>query len=295
DVAEHYRAALILKPVKLLSDAAALEKVLTEAPKDYSSALILAKLYMHNDKLSDARRVLDEAIRNNQGRDELAELRLVVTERAAKQIAAEQARAYYQLAENTLKRDQPSEALDHLQAAGKADAEILKSVEAQRFQGRVREKMKQPFNALVAYQEVLRQAPTDGDALAACIRLRLATGNREEALNALLRYTLAAGTDAEKLTSAAEFHLQMDRLDDAAALATRAIPRAANAQADKAAERVLGLVHYRKEQFADAVAHLEKADLDDILRDKLVRAYLILGLLRKAEDAVSSGKGAARD
>ncbi len=60
-VSKDYRAWLTLKPVQEVKQAPALEALLHVTPDDKASALILAKLYVENAMLQDARRVLQRA------------------------------------------------------------------------------------------------------------------------------------------------------------------------------------------------------------------------------------------
>src|ERR1700675_1164623 len=98
--------------------------------------------------------------------------------------------------------------------------------------------------AIASYREVLAVEHDGLDTLVPLIGLELKAGQTKEALDHLRRYTLAVGNDPAGLTLAAEFHLEMNRLEDAFELAGRA--RKAGFVASS--QRVLGLVHFRKKE-----------------------------------------------
>lgn len=62
DVLRAYRVWLTLKPVSETADAPLLEALVALMPDDVESAVILARLYLENDRAVDARRVLKRAL-----------------------------------------------------------------------------------------------------------------------------------------------------------------------------------------------------------------------------------------
>src|SRR5207247_69435 len=75
-------------------------------------------------------------------------------------------------------------------------------------------------------------------------------------------------------------------LDDALDLARRAAERTPS----PAAERILGLVAYRRGNHEKAVAHLDKANHDADVLEGLVRSCLALGRLLQAEQRAEAAR-----
>jgi tetratricopeptide (TPR) repeat protein len=92
EVSRHYRYWLTLRSTRALADADALEALLQLAPADSASAALLVSLYVSNDKLADARRVVARARVYHPNDQALAELAV----KAAGDAKAEEA-AYREL------------------------------------------------------------------------------------------------------------------------------------------------------------------------------------------------------
>jgi tetratricopeptide (TPR) repeat protein/transglutaminase-like putative cysteine protease len=196
--------------------------------------------------------------------------------------------AYYQLARACMKQNQIHEAIEHLEVAAKLNPEGVHSVAALQLKGRLHEKIGQLAEAVDAYRQALEQDPESEETLGPLIRLELATEQRSEALDLLRRLTVVAGHNAEGLTQAAGFHLQLGRFDDAMELVRRAeSEKAENSKISEASRaechRIIGLVYLHRQDYSSAVAHLEKAPADAGVIEGLIRAYLALGKLEEAE------------
>ncbi len=132
--------------------------------------------------------------------------------------------AHYELARCSFQEDNYQGALKHLQLAGQFDAQAMSSGGPLYFKARVHEKLGQRTEAIEAYRQVTDLEAVPQDALVPLIRLELKDGKNKDALDHLRRFTLAVGNDPGGLTQAAELHLQMERVEDAFELATRAAP-----------------------------------------------------------------------
>lgn len=187
--------------------------------------------------------------------------------------------AHYQLARSYYQDGNAKAALKHLEAAALSEVNVLSDASALHFKARVQQSLGHVPEAIAAYREALKVENDDLDTLAALIRLEAKAGQTSDALDHLRRFTLAAGKDPSVLTRAAEMHLELGRLDDAFELASRA--RAAGFVVDT--QRVLGLVHLRRQEHERAVFHLERVDPDAEVLDGLIRSYLALGAFAKAE------------
>ena len=75
---------------------------------------------------------------------------------AEKGIAAREAQAHYQLARSCYCEHLSAKALEHLEAAGKADAESMATVSALQFKARIHEKLGQAKEAMEAYRQSLK-------------------------------------------------------------------------------------------------------------------------------------------
>jgi tetratricopeptide (TPR) repeat protein len=204
--------------------------------------------------------------------------RAVLEPLAKKGAAADKAEAHYQLARSFYKKDDPENALKHLDAAEKLDAETVNTVRAHLLRGLVEEDLKRPEEAASAYQLALALDHDSLEALDALVRLSLDAGKSDEALGFLRRYVVVVGDDFEGLLSGADYALRLQRWDDAFELASRA----ADLKFHERAHRIIGLVYLHRGDPIKAVEHLEKAEADDIVLEALIRAQLELGNLREA-------------
>jgi tetratricopeptide (TPR) repeat protein len=107
---------------------------------------------------------------------------------------------------------------------------------------------------------------------------------KDAALDHVRRYTIAAGTDLSSLVKAADLNLQLNRLEEAFDLATRA----RNLGFQAKAQRVLGLVYLAKQDYIQAAFHLERCDLDGKALTGLIQAQLRLGDLDAAQRSLDS-------
>ncbi len=195
--------------------------------------------------------------------------------------------AHYQLAQTYFQENHFAAALKHIEAAGASDPAVMTDGAPLFFKARVYEKLGQRQDAIAAYREALAGGRDAQDVLVPLIRLELAERQTANALDHLRRFTLAVGDDPAGMIQAAELHLQMNRLDDAFDLATRA--RAAGLVVDS--QRVLGLVHLRKKEWVRAVFHLERTDADAEVLDGLLQACLLLGEWAKVERHGQTAQG----
>jgi tetratricopeptide (TPR) repeat protein len=192
--------------------------------------------------------------------------------------ATTRAQAHFHLARGAYQRDRAEEAHEHLEEAAKADPDSAASTTALMLRAQVEEKRGAVKEAMLAYRQVAKLEPDADDALSALVRLSLAAGDKAETLDYLRRYTLAVGADAEGLAQAAEWHLQLDRFEDAFDLASRSRDQKFTARA----QRVLGLVYLHREDYTKAAAHLEKATPESDVLEGLIRANLAQGKLHEA-------------
>jgi tetratricopeptide (TPR) repeat protein len=153
------------------------------------------------------------------------------------------------------------------------------------------EKLNQPKAAMTAYREALKIDADAAQPLGALVRLNLEAGDRDEALRYLRRFTAVVGDDVTDLVKAAEWHLRLDRLEDAFDLATQAREQ----RFHEKAQRVLGLVYLRRGDLAKAVFHLDRAEADADVLQALIPAYLALGKLREAEERVEKARTLTTD
>jgi tetratricopeptide (TPR) repeat protein len=188
---------------------------------------------------------------------------------------AQKAQAHYHLARSYYRRDQAAKALEHLDAAERADEEAIHTVRACLLRGNACEELGRPADAARAYKDALEIESDAELALDGLVRLELAVNHKKEALDYLRRYTLAVGDDAAGLLLAAGYHLRLDRYDDALDLAGRALASGHAARA----ERILGLVYWKKGERAAAAEHLAKAERDAAVLEALLGLALETGKL----------------
>ena len=187
--------------------------------------------------------------------------------------------ALYQLARSAYRQNDASKALKHLNGALVADSAALATVEALHFKARVHQKLSQNKEAIQTLTMILDADPIERDALESLVRLEAKAGLKEAALDHLRRFTVAAGKDLSSLVRAAELQLELGRHEEAFELASRA--RDVGFQAK--GQRILGLVHFARQEYGPAVFHLDRCDLDDKALSALIQAHLRLGDLDAAQ------------
>jgi tetratricopeptide (TPR) repeat protein/transglutaminase-like putative cysteine protease len=211
------------------------------------------------------------------------EARKVLLSLTANPSGVVRAQAHFYLAQCALARKQPAVALKHLDLAGVSDWQTAHSLEALTFRALVYEKRGQLAKAIDTYKEALESDDRAPDVLASLVRLELTRKRRDQALVYLRRLTAQAEGHVEYLNKAAEFHLRLDRLDDAIDLAGRADAVDSNEQS----QRILGLAYFRKKAWERAADHLERAKPDAGVLESLIRAHLALGRLLEAQADVA--------
>jgi tetratricopeptide (TPR) repeat protein len=286
-------SSLYLSATTDLKDAPALEAELARTPGDTTLARFVTQFYRNAGRLQDARRIVRSACAARPRDEEMWQLALEVAKDLEKEAAVERGKAQYRLAQFYFRADKPDRAHEALAEVRKFNTELAAVVPPAEFwdlQGQVYEKLKKPAEARKAYRQCLDANPSSRPARAACIRLAMAAKDRAAALADLRTLTAVVGADADGLAAAAELYLRLDRLDDAAELASLAC----KSRTHKAAQRVLGLVCLRHKEYDKAVSHLEKADLDAEGLHGLITVCLLLGKLGPAAEAAKRlGKVAA--
>src|SRR5205814_1433281 len=101
------------------------------------------------------------------------------------------------------REDKLSEALTHLDAAVKADAEAVNTVRAHHLRGQVLQELGQPKDAVRAFEQALSVDATADETLEVLVRLEREQVHLNEALSYLRRYVLAVSDDHEGLLKAA--------------------------------------------------------------------------------------------
>ena len=218
-------------------------------------------------------------------RGQQAEARKVLEPLTREGPPAVRALAHLYLARGYQAEGQTDKALQNLEAADRADAVSTATPEALLFRAELFEKLGKAREAAVAYR---RLADTDGNAargLLALIRIEVKWGDKTPALDDLRRYVLAVGHDQSGLLSAADFYLRLGRTDEAFDLASRASVQRFHEQA----HRILGLVYRQRGDYARAVVHLDKADMDADVLEALIRSHLALGQLKEALERADQG------
>src|SRR5262249_7605484 len=157
--------------------------------------------------------------------------------------------------------------LKHLDVAKIDHAEFVSTPEALRFAAQVHEQLGNGAKAIEAFEAILRTDADAEDVLASLIRLESAAKHADKALDHLRRYTILAGNNLERLVKAAQLHYDMGRLEDAFELAQRARDIRFHAQT----QRLLGLIHLKRNDFEQGVFHLERADADADVVEGLIR------------------------
>jgi tetratricopeptide (TPR) repeat protein len=325
EVLKSFRVWVTLRPVKSADDAPLLEALLRLTPGDSAAAVLLGNMYLHNQQLEDARRVLQQARRYHPADAKLGELavraadglkeeeeiyrdliryfpdklqyRVALGENLVDQsrytdaqnvlrpvvqkgTAAEKGQAFYQQARGSFQENKPAIALKYFEQAESVHRDSVNSVEALHFKAGILERLIRPKDAADVYRAVLDIDPDEPQALEALIKVEIDEKNRPRALDYLRRFSVSASSagSATRLTRAADYHLQLGRLDDALDLAGRAREMEDLAEAD----RVLGLVYLQQGKYPKALSHLDRADPDAQVMEGLIRSRLALGLLQEA-------------
>jgi tetratricopeptide (TPR) repeat protein/transglutaminase-like putative cysteine protease len=239
-------------------EEAAYRKMVRRFPEETKYAVALGAVRVKLGDYAGARAVLEPLARTGPR-----------THRAA---------AHYQLARAAFLEDHPERALEHFRAAAREDADSVRGTAAQQFKGQVCEKLGRTGEAGAAYRRALRADRRSRPALLALIRLELAAGHRNDAVDYLRRYTLAVRGDVQGMVRAADYHLQLGRLDDALDLATRAL----DIRFDVQARRVAGLIWWKRGDAKRAAAALERAERTAEVRRALLESLVTAGDLPRA-------------
>jgi tetratricopeptide (TPR) repeat protein len=324
-----YRAWLMLKPTREMTDAPLLEAFLHWAPHDSDSASILARLYLKHHRLAEARRVLARARYYRPDDSELWELSVVAAATAKEKEAMQRelvrrfpdetrhvlklaailvgdgrqeearkvlepltqkgppsvrARAHFQLARSSYRRDELQPALEHWEKAAVLDEDAVHSVRAYHLKGRIYQEMGRFKDAEEAYETALTVDRESELALDSLIQLHLRGNRRGRALECLRRYAVAAGDEPAALLVAADYYLRLGVDEEALELAGRV---GESKYADKV-ERIVGLVHFHRGEVAKAVPHLKKAETGPDVLEALLTCNLLLGRLPDALDRLPS-------
>lgn len=187
----------------------------------------------------------------------------------------QKALAHYALAQSAYDANDYPLALQQFHSAQNARADAVQNFHAWRLLGKIHETNKAFAKAHHAYHEAQRLRPNHADNLCALVRVNLAAERPTEALTWLRHYSLAVHKDVSGLVQAAQFHLQMQRWEDAEVLANQA--RDMDFHAD--AQKVLGLVALQRHHYDKARFHLERAHRDSEVCPALLRVCLLQGNL----------------
>ncbi len=195
-------------------------------------------------------------------------------------------KANYQLARLQLRRGRYRTALAYLEMARSADSSMTNTATAWKLQGRLQLEVGETSKALASYRKALAIEPNEPKLLRLLVRVALTAGRQRDAIDFLRQYSLAVKRNLHGLVRAAQLHYEMDRLDDAFDCAMRA--RDIDFHAD--AQKVLGLVHWKRKNYQKAIFHLVRANPDAEALTGLIRCAIALGdyaqavkCLRKAE------------
>jgi tetratricopeptide (TPR) repeat protein len=186
---------------------------------------------------------------------------------------ATRARSHFQLARSYYRRDELKQALHHWEKASSLDSDTVHNVRAYHLKGRIHEELKQPNEAEDAYEMALTVDRDSELALDSLIQLEFKQGNRQRGLEYLRRYALAVGDEPIGLLLAAGYYLRLGLFDEALELADRVVE---TKYAPKK-QRILGLAHFRRGDYATAIKHLPYAEVGDDTESALLTSYLMLG------------------
>jgi tetratricopeptide (TPR) repeat protein len=206
------------------------------------------------------------------------EARAVLTPLTTKGTPSQRAQAHFQLARSHYRRDELKSALEQWEKAAAADADVVRTVRAYHLKGRIFEELARFADAEKAYQTALTVDRESELALDSLVRLELALKNRPLALAYLRRYTVAVGDDEAGLLLAAAYYLRMNLYDEALELTARAGEEHYPAKV----HRIVGLVHHKRGNAAEAVRHLAQAETGPDVFEGLLHSLVTLGRLREA-------------
>jgi transglutaminase-like putative cysteine protease/tetratricopeptide (TPR) repeat protein len=241
-------------------EAQARRDLIARKPGEMRHILGLASLLVSQGKQEEARKLLDEVI--------------------AKGRPVEKARAQYQYARSFYRRSQLVDALERLQLATRADAEMANDLRAVRLKGQVLEELGKHAEALAAFRKACQLDRGNRELMLSAIRVARAAGDELAALELLRQYAIRVEGEAGSMARAAEIYYDMGRLDEARELALRS----REVTFHEKAQRVLGLVAYRRGEYSQAALHLERADADYLVLAALLRSHLLEGALGKVPD-----------
>jgi tetratricopeptide (TPR) repeat protein len=203
------------------------------------------------------------------------EARAILEPLAEEGSSSQRAQAHFHLARSYYRRDKPEQALEHLDAAEKADPEAANTVRACVLRGNVCEDLGRPTDAVGAYEAALALEPDAELALEALVRLKIALGRRADALDYLRRYVVAVGDDPAALLLGAEYSLRLERWDDALDLGGRVGEKKYPGKY----HRIVGLASLHRGDLPVAYEHLTKADKDADVVEGLLDTAAQLGKL----------------
>jgi tetratricopeptide (TPR) repeat protein len=206
------------------------------------------------------------------------EARAVLEPLTQKGLPASRARAHFQLARSYYRQDDLKLALEHWEKAAALDPDAVSNVRAYHLKGRIHEEMGRPKDAEEAYEKALTIHHESELALDSLIQLELSSGNRLRGLEYLRRYAVAVAGDPAGLLLAAGYYLRLGLYDEALELAGRA----GSGRYPAKVQRIIGLVHFHRGDFAAAVRHLTQAESGSDTLEGLLTSYLSLGRLQEA-------------
>lgn len=179
-----------------------------------------------------------------------------------------QAKAFLELARLYETQKQYGPALLHFEAAWQLDQSAVADGASLLFASGLHEKRGNRDEAIRVGSLAHKLEPDNTEVLAFLVRLEIAAGKKLDALDHLRRMVLAAKNDIATLTQAGELYLQLGRIDEAYDIAMRA--REAGFQGG--VQRLLGLIHFQKQDYEKAAFHLDRGDLDALALETLIEA-----------------------
>ena len=203
--------------------------------------------------------------------------RAVLAPLSGKGAVGVRAQAEFQLARCFYRSEKPDEALRHLDSAAGLDADVTATARACNLRGHILEDLGKLRDAEEAYQLALSLDREAEEPLDGLVRLSLATGRKDEALDYLRRYTVVVGDGPAGQLAAADHYLRLERYDDAYELASRALRAGRHTVR---AHRVLGMVWTARGDEAQALRHLERAPSDPAVLAALIHCKLATARLK---------------